>query len=369
MSKHDIYEDDTTQETAKTSIDGSITLKGKPVDAEFIQVGDQIKVIDPRKGSATFGQAVNLHEIDGLEGFNMIPKKEILSVDEQVELAKLTADAKEQAELAGKISTTIFEQGSKANEIIADTQTALTILPTSGEGSIIEGRVGFIRILNTFKVNEAFPDIYKAAEDLLLDGKLPSTEASIALAKQLTLGRATEWDQQLNNTEVGLLIDAGPQVGLTREGQELLLNINLKDAEIKRDAAEMLQDLVFNQKKTMFEAVTKVNEFKNAEYDKFSESIKGDIQKVLDYKGVRDLSFFEQQDKIEIAGEDIDLAQAYRDNKIKLAGYADENGMFRMTLPSGKVIEQRLLQKNLPVYILEHNGKGYGLEGGTKLFK
>ena len=73
--------------------------------------------------------------------------------------------------------------------------------------------------------------------------------------------------------------------------------------------------------------------------------------------------------KIEIAGKDIDLAQAYRDNKIKLAGYADENGMFRMTLPSGKVIEQRLLQKNLPVYILEHNGKGYGLEGGTKLFK
>jgi len=299
----------------------------------------------------------------------MEPKKEILSVDEQVELAKLTADAKEQAELAGKISTTIFEQGSKANEIIADTQTALTLLPTSGEGSIIEGRVGLIRLLKTFKVNEAFPDIYKTAETLLLDGKLPSTEASIALAKQLTLGRATEWDQQLNNTEVGLLIDAGPQVGLTKEGQELLLNINLKDAEIKRDAAEMLQDLVFNQKKTMFEAVTKVNEFKNKAYDDFGESIKGDIQKVLDYKGVRDLSFFEQQDKIEIAGEDIDLAQAYRDNKIKLAGYADENGMFRMTLPSGKVIEQRLLQKNLPVYILEHNGKGYGLEGGTKLFK
>ena len=286
-----------------------------------------------------------------------------------MQLALRTTDAKEQAEYAGNAADTIRSQGNKANEIIADTQAALTFLPTSGEGSFIEGRTGFIRLLNTFNVNEAFPDLYATAEGLLLDGKLPSTETSIALAKQLTLGRATEWAQQLNNTEVGLLIDAGPQVGLTKQGQELLLKINLKDAEIKRDALAMMDDLIFNEKKTMFEAVTKVNEFKNEEYKKFSDSIKDDINKVLDYKGVRDLSFFEQQEPIEIRGKPVNLATAYEQNKIKFAGYADENGVFKMTLKSGTVLERKVGQKNLPVYILEHEGKGYALEGGTKVIE
>ncbi len=374
MKKYDIYEDDLTEDEVKEVLDGEIIYKGKSKKVDFVRDESGVKIVDFRptinnKPNPNFAKPVNINTIDGITGFNFKPKKEVLDVDEQVQLALQTADAKEQAEYAGKASDTIRSQGNKANEIIADTQAALTFLPTSGEGSFIEGRTGFIRLLNTFGVNEAFPDLYATAEGLLLDGKLPSTETSIALAKQLTLGRATEWAQQLNNTEVGLLIDAGPQVGLTKQGQELLLKINLKDAEIKRDALAMMDDLIFNEKKTMFEAVTKVNEFKNEEYKKFSDSIKDDINKVLDYKGVRDLSFFEQQEPIEIKGKSVNLADAYEANKIKFAGYADENGVFKMTLKSGTVLERRVGQKNLPVYILEHEGKGYALEGGTKVIE
>ena len=374
MKKYDIYEDDLTEDEVKEVLDGEIIYKGKSKKVDFVRDESGVKIVDFRptinnKPNPNFAKPVNINTIDGITGFNFKPKKEVLDVDEQVQLALQTADAKEQAEYAGNASDTIRSQGNKANEIIADTQAALTFLPTSGEGSFIEGRTGFIRLLNTFGVNEAFPDLYATAEGLLLDGKLPSTETSIALAKQLTLGRATEWAQQLNNTEVGLLIDAGPQVGLTKQGQELLLKINLKDAEIKRDALAMMDDLIFNEKKTMFEAVTKVNEFKNEEYKKFSDSIKDDINKVLDYKGVRDLSFFEQQEPIEIKGKSVNLADAYEANKIKFAGYADENGVFKMTLKSGTVLERRVGQKNLPVYILEHEGKGYALEGGTKVIE
>ena len=374
MKKYDIYEDDLTKDEVKEVLDGEITYNGKSKKVDFVRDESGVKIMDFRstinnKPNPTFGKPVSINTIDGITGFNFKPKKEVLDVDEQVQLALRTTDAKEQAEYAGNAADTIRSQGNKANEIIADTQAALTFLPTSGEGSFIEGRTGFIRLLNTFNVNEAFPDLYATAEGLLLDGKLPSTETSIALAKQLTLGRATEWAQQLNNTEVGLLIDAGPQVGLTKQGQELLLKINLKDAEIKRDALAMMDDLIFNEKKTMFEAVTKVNEFKNEEYKKFSDSIKDDINKVLDYKGVRDLSFFEQQEPIEIRGKPVNLATAYEQNKIKFAGYADENGVFKMTLKSGTVLERKVGQKNLPVYILEHEGKGYALEGGTKVIE
>ncbi len=105
------------------------------------------------------------------------------------------------------------------------------------DGSLVEGRAGFVRLLKTFNVDKALPDLYKTVEDFALQGgNLPSTETSIALAKQLTLGRATEWAQQLNNTEVGLLIDAGPQVGLTKEGQRLLLETNLFNAQVNKDA-------------------------------------------------------------------------------------------------------------------------------------
>ena len=373
MSNYDILKDDLSDAEVKDILDGEITYNGKKQKADFVRDTEGSKIIDFRptidnKPNPTFGKAVSINTIEGITDFNITPQKEILSLVDQIKLIEDTKDAESKATRANNSAVSIDENAQKGNNIIKDVDTALTLLETSGSGSYIEGRVGFVRLLKTLKVDQAFPDEYKAMEEFALDGILPSTETSIALAKGLTLGRAANWNQQLNNTEVGLLIDAGPQVALTKEGQRLLLEISKRNAEIDVEAKAMLDRLTIDENKSTLEAIRDVNKFKNEAYVTFADSIKEDINKVLDYKSVRDLSFFEQQDPIQIAGEKVDLKEAYEKGDIKFAGYADEDGVFRLTTKSGTVIEKRVLKKGLPVYFYyDPNGKDiYALEGGTR---
>ena len=373
MSNYDILKDDLSDAEVKDILDGEITYNGKKQKADFVRDTEGSKIIDFRptidnKPNPTFGKAVSINTIEGITDFNITPQKEILSLEDQIKLIEDTKDAESKATRANNSAVSIDENAQKGNNIIKDVDTALTLLETSGSGSYIEGRVGFVRLLKTLKVDQAFPDEYKAMEEFALDGILPSTETSIALAKGLTLGRAANWNQQLNNTEVGLLIDAGPQVALTKEGQRLLLEISKRNAEIDVEAKAMLDRLTIDENKSTLEAIRDVNKFKNEAYVTFADSIKEDINKVLDYKSVRDLSFFEQQDPIQIAGEKVDLKEAYEKGDIKFAGYADEDGVFRLTTKSGTVIEKRVLKKGLPVYFYyDPNGKDiYALEGGTR---
>ena len=373
MSKYDIYKDDLSDAEVKDILDGEITYKGKKQKADFIRDTEGSKIIDFRakidgKPNPTFGEPVSINTIEGITDFNITPQKEILSLEDQIKLVEDTKDAENKATRANNAAISIDDSAKKGNNIIKDVDTALTLLETSGSGSYIEGRTGFVRLLKTLKVDQAFPDEYKAMEEFALDGILPSTETSIALAKGLTLGRAANWNQQLNNTEVGLLIDAGPQVALTKEGQRLLLEISKRNAEIDVEAKAMLDRLTIDENKSTLEAIREVNKFKNEAYLTFADSIKEDINKVLDYTSVRDLSFFEQQKPIQIAGEMVDLKKAYEAKQIKFAGYADEDGVFRLTTKSGTVLEKRVLKKGLPVYFYyDPNGKDiYALEGGTR---
>ena len=373
MSNYDILKDDLSDAEVKDILDGEITYNGKKQKADFVRDTEGSKIIDFRstidgKKNPTFGKAVSINTIEGITNFNITPQKEILSLPDQLKLIADTKDIEGKATRANAVANSIDESAQKGNNIIKDVDTALTLLETSGSGSYIEGRVGFVRLLKTLKVDQAFPDEYKAMEEFALDGILPSTETSIALAKGLTLGRAANWNQQLNNTEVGLLIDAGPQVALTKEGQRLLLEISKRNAEIDVEAKAMLDRLTIDENKSTLEAIRDVNKFKNEAYVTFADSIKEDINKVLDYTSVRDLSFFEQQDPIQIAGEKVDLKEAYEKKQIKFAGYADEDGVFRLTTKSGTVIEKRVLKKGLPVYFYyDPNGEDiYALEGGTR---
>tara|TARA_R100000654_G_scaffold1194_1_gene4416 strand:+ start:51 stop:2081 length:2031 start_codon:yes stop_codon:yes gene_type:complete len=374
MAMYDVLTDDLTKNKVQETLDGVITIDGKEKNVDFVETDQGLKILDFRptidnKPNPNFGKMVDINEIDGITSFNVKPKKEILSVEEELKKLEGEKDIETKNKIASNIAETITSAGLKANSVIQNTQDALALLETSADGSFIEGRTGFVRLLKTFNVDKALPDLYKTVEDFALQGgNLPSTETSIALAKQLTLGRATEWNQQLNNTEVGLLIDAGPQVGLTKEGQRLLLETNLFNAQVNKDAYNLYNDLVLNQNKTNVEAVKLVNDFRNKKYQEYAKQTKDRIQEVLNYKSVRDKSFFAQQKDITIVGEDVNLEKAYEDGQLAFAGYADADGIFRITKKNGDVIEQRVLRKDLPVYFYYHtNGKVYGLEGGVKL--
>ncbi len=52
---------------------------------------------------------------------------------------------------------------------------------------------------------------------------------------------------------------------------------------------------MLNQSKTNVEAVKLVNDFRNKKYQEYADQTKDRIQEVLNYKSVRDKSFFAQQ--------------------------------------------------------------------------
>ena len=367
MKNFDILKDDLTETKIKDTLDGTITYNGKEQKADFQETEAGIKIIDFRPDSPTFGQPININKIEGLTGFNITPRKEILSVSEQLELMAGEKSIQAQSDVAKNIADQITTSGNKANSVIQSTQNSLALLDKSGSGSLIEGRASFVSLLKLFNVDKSFPEEFKTMEDFVLQGgNLPATQVSIALAKQATIGRALEWDQQLNNTEVGLLIGSGPQVSLTKEGQRLLFETNLFNAEVNRDALNLYNDLVLNQKKTQIQAVKEVNDFKNQKYREYEEQTSDRIQEVLNYKSVRDISFFEQQKDIVVKGDDVDLSKAYDEGKLVFAGYADSDGIFRVTKKNGEVIEQRILRKDLPVYFYYHtDGTIHALEGGV----
>ena len=114
------------------------------------------------------------------------------------------------------------------------------VLNNSAFGTAVEQRTNFLRLLKTFGVDESIPDVYELAENLLRVGNVPATETNIALSKQGVLNIATQWSQQLNKSEFGLIIDSGPKVALTKEGQELLIQLNVLDQQIKRETADLV---------------------------------------------------------------------------------------------------------------------------------
>ena len=87
-----------------------------------------------------------------------------------------------------------------------------------------------LSFLDTFGLEEPNLYLYKQFKCAIEGGKLPATEVVAALSQSGILQRAMALSQQLNNTEVNILKNAGNQLFLTKEGQILLATINTRDA-------------------------------------------------------------------------------------------------------------------------------------------
>jgi hypothetical protein len=344
-------EQDQKQETAKSQIEGSITINGDKQPADFVQRGTEIFWMDNRPGSDTIGQAISLKDIDGLDTYDLIPTvpKHVKSAEQIAGEIATELDLKEKYKMAGTYLTAIKEEAKIQNQRIKDNNAFKVFIDQSTAGTWAEGRNAFLKGLDTFGVDEYAPDLYTAFESILKAGKIPPTEMIVALSASGTLGKALGWNQQLNKSELGILVDTGNQVFLTKEGQSLLAEFNLKDAEIKREAAALIDRLTPGDKNVL-EIQVEVTKFLNESYNDFLDDpeIQRKIEIVKGYENVGDQSYFENLGKVQMTDDVvIDVGEAYKEKRVRFGGYPDsETGYFQYE--NGD--EEYLINKQKPVY-------------------
>jgi len=363
LTDFNVIRESSTDASAKGLITGTITIGDSDIPTSFIQKGTDIYVVDPVPGSETFGQTVLLNDVEGLTAYNIDSTKPALSLDEATALAAATDSIKTANEISKPIIDAAITDGLGAGTKENKYKLQESILSQSGFGSGIEQRTSFLTLLQTFNVDQAFPDLYKLAEEGLQVNNVPATETNIALSKQGVLNIATQWNQQLNKAEFGLLIDAGPKVGLTKEGQGLLIAINKYDQQIKRESGELVTKLLADGMAPP-KILKELLEFQEKRYGDLSDrktEIGADLMSkydtVMNYDTIKGADFFERQEKIELNGEEVTLGELYNNDQIKFFGYADqETGL--LEAPNGEIIDAGL-QKNKPVYLIKFGGKTY----------
>ena len=380
-------EDSTKQEYKdKTSNKGVVTINDKDINATFTQTPNGYTITDPLPDSDTFGQEVLLTDFlekNSASGFNIetnVPKELTATEVRDAELAKFDVES-EKNFVNSVFKGVIARGGAEANtkKRVEESNLLLSMIDLSTSGSYADQRNAMLRFLETFGLEELDLDLYNQFKGAIKGGNLPATEVVAALSQSGILQRAMAWSQQLNNTEVNILKNAGNQLFLTKEGQILLATINKRDAEIKNEVYQMYIDGMKN-KENKFDLAVKLENERIRLYNEFgnSDEMKEAVATVTGITGIQDRDFFAKQGSIAIDNQDINLLKAYNNEKQKVndqmvstslvfGGYADQKTR-EFQSPDGTV--QIITRPELPVYLIkvgnEFHLKQFDLDGSDE---
>ena len=359
-------EDSTKQEYKdKTSNKGVVTIDNKDINATFTQTPNGYTITDPLPDSDTFGQEVLLTDFlekNSASGFNIetnVPKELTATEVRDAELAKFDVES-EKNFVNSVFKGVIARGGAEANisRRIEETDLLLGMIDLSTSGSYADQRNAMLRFLETFGLEKLNLDLYNQFKAAIDGGNLPATEIVASLTQSGILSRAMAWSQQLNNTEVNILKEAGNQLFLTKEGQILLATINKRDAEIKNEIYNMYLEGMKNKEDT-FDLAVKLENERIRLYDEFGNSpeMKEAVATITGITGIQDKDFFAKQGSIAVNNEDINLLKAYNNEKqngvqtsLVFGGYADQKTR-EFQAPDGST--QIITRPELPVYFLK----------------
>ena len=365
--------DSTKQEYKdKTSVKGSIVVNGKDVPATFTQTPEGWTITNPLPTyTNSLGETINQGQDVLLTDFIKDGKAENFNIEPNIireKTAKEITEAKEaefNVEQRNNFVKNVFagveaRGGAKSdnNKRITDSDMLLDMVDLSTSGSYADQRNALLRFLDTFGLEELNLDLYNQFKGAIEGGNLPATEVVAALSQSGILQRAMAWSQQLNNTEVNILKNAGNQLFLTKEGQILLATINKRDAEIKNEIYQMYIDGMKN-KENKFDLAVKLENERIRLYDEFgnSDEMKEAVATITGITGIQDRDFFAKQGSIAVNNEDINLLKAYNNEKqngvqtsLVFGGYADQKTR-EFQSPNGTV--QIVPRPELPIYFLK----------------
>ena len=359
---NDITASGEAKEKAKETIGGSISIEGinggEPFHADFIQRGTELLWLDTREGSGTNGQYIPVSSIDGLLKADPQEKKYIETPDDILARIDAEKDMDIKYDLAKTYIVAVQQEYDKNKKAVLDYQQLLNFVDQSTSGSYADQRLGLMRFLETFGFADIAPDLYEEFKEAIDGGQTPSTEIVLAMSKQGTLAKALGWNQQLNQSELGLLVDSGNQIYLTKEGQKLLALTNKRIAEIKAETYEVYLKSKANGDNSL-KSEQKMVAFQREQYDEFlnDPAIKQAIEVVKSYENVGGKDFFSNIGEKQFTDEEvINMGEAYKDGRVVFGGFPDaETGNF--TYLDGTT--DQMANKSKPVYYVYREDGSY----------
>ncbi len=372
---------DQDDEKAKEDENYKIIIGGEEYTTLGTQVGKDLFIIDPREDSPTRGQQISIADIENVEGATKVKTKNFLSFEETLKLQNNAREEEEKLAIAKDSFEVLTNKGDSNAQKVAMYDRAESVLGNATTASFADQRSGFIRFLETLNVDEVAPGPYNAIKDALNAGSTVATEVLNAAAQKAFIANAQEYDDRLNQTEVGKLAAADFSLGMSAEGQQLLIDINRGQSEIFVEGADLArllaggpagiqaaiekypaltEDMIKpflreNGSMKLFDVTNIANQYIGNRLTNFgdSEEIKARIDSALNIKPVGDKAYFMGlENRKTLSGHIFNPGEAFEAKQIKFAGYPSE-GEFEY---DGNT--EVGLNNSKPVYIYEYQKGG-----------
>ena len=369
--------------TPKEDENYKVTIGGEEYTTQGIQVGKDLFIIDPREDSETRGQQINIKDINNIEGLTKVKTKNFLTFEETLKLQNNAREEDERLAIAKDSFEVLTNKGDSNSQKVAMYERAEAVLGNATTGSFADQRSGFIRFLETFNVDEVAPGPYNAIKDALNANSTVATEVLNAAAQKAFIANAQEYDDRLNQTEVGKLAAADFSLGMSAEGQQLLIDINKGQSQIFVEGADLARLLAAGPEgiqaamekypaltedmlkpfiredgsMKLFDVTNIANQYIGNRLTNFgdSEEIKTRIESALNIKPVGDKAYFMGLEPRKTkSGHIFSPSAAFEEKQIKFAGYPLD-GQFEYDGDT-----EVGLNNSKPVYIYEYE-KGSGL--------
>ena len=367
--------------TPKEDENYKITIGGEEYTTQGIQVGKDLFIIDPREDSETRGQQINIKDINNIEGLTKVKTKNFLTFEETLKLQNNAREEDERLAIAKDSFEVLTNKGDSNSQKVAMYERAEAVLGNATTGSFADQRSGFVRFLETFNVDEVAPGAYNAIKDALNANSTVATEVLNAAAQKAFIANAQEYDDRLNQTEVGKLAAADFSLGMSAEGQQLLIDINKGQSQIFVEGADLARLLAAgpegiqaamekypaltedmlkpfireNGSMKLFDVTNIANQYIGNRLTNFgdSEEIKARIDSALNIKPVGDKAYFMGlENRKTLSGHIFSPGDAFEAKQIKFAGYPSD-GEFEY---DGNT--EVGLNNSKPVYIYEYQKGG-----------
>jgi hypothetical protein len=272
--------------------------------------------------------------------------KTVLSGDEQIRVLETTKDLELRNEIAEGLIGDIRTKGNSANSRMNSIKQAQILLPEATTGIASDFRNFPAYLLDAFPaLKTVIPEAtVQTVYDALGTGSVASTEVlnSISAKGTLDVLAFSDLGAQISNKEIDLLKENIAQTMFTKEGQQLLYDLESASLQIYSRSQELLDEF-FTQGtvngeayKTSAEAVAKIKQLENEAARNLMENdaLKERINEVTGFANPQSSEFFANAGNAVFEGQTVDLTEAYELGRIKFHGYSDENGSF--TSPSGQ---------------------------------
>jgi len=306
---------------------------------------DTLDVTDEKKQELIFGL------ING--------NRNVLSAEEEKDLILFGKELESKLKIAEPI----------LNNAIADaTEAAASETNFLSQKALLDDAITGRSFFDTRKyfgdLKAQFPSLYSILPsnlqetfDSIVDGSAVSTDAAIALSNRATLTTAKGGaiPGNLNTKEFDAIVQSNSAVFFHPEAQSFIIDLNIKDAQIKQEKGKLVEELftkgtVNGEEFNLADGAIKILNITNQKYEDYknSDEYKAGVNRVLNVGELVPTSVLAKSER-DIIINDVNIGQTkelFANGELSFVGYSNADGVF-VNPANGVSIT---VKPNTPVY-------------------